>query len=168
MNGDGESLKNNQTYCHLETEMKSEGLQRGGLMDSTPVAVNSEAGEAKKKKRRYFTVEYKMRVLREADLCRGKVGAIGALVRREGLFSSTLTEWRKQRDSGTLSTLSQKRGRKLKHTPEIIEIEKLTKHCGRLEEENRQLRVVVQVQKKISEILGAKPVDTSHLAGLDD
>ena len=62
-------------------------------------------------RRRRFTSEYKLRVLREAEACT-KAGEIGALLRREGLYSSLLSEWRKQRDEGALAALERRRGRK--------------------------------------------------------
>jgi transposase len=62
-------------------------------------------------KRRCFSAEYKLRVLREADACT-RPGEVGALLRREGLYSSLLSEWRKQRDAGSLQALSRPRGRK--------------------------------------------------------
>src|SRR5215210_7654148 len=62
-------------------------------------------------KRRRFTAEYKLRVLREADACT-RPGEIGALLRREGLYTSHLTYWRKQRDAGALKALARPRGRK--------------------------------------------------------
>ena len=66
-------------------------------------------------KRRRFTAEYKLRVLREADAC-SQPGEIGALLRREGLYSShLLSEWRKQRDAGALQALARQRGRKPPH-----------------------------------------------------
>src|SRR5436305_2751112 len=61
--------------------------------------------------RRRFTAEYKLRILRQAEACT-RPGEIGALLRREGLYTSHLTAWRKQRDAGALEALDRKRGRK--------------------------------------------------------
>lgn len=61
-------------------------------------------------RRRRFTAEYKLRILREADGCK-RPGEIGALLRREGLYSSLLTEWRRQRERGSLQALDRPRGR---------------------------------------------------------
>ena len=159
---------NNQDYGHMDKEMKLEGLQVGAPMDTSQVEVNGEVKEEERKKRRYFTVGYKLQVLRQADLCRGKPGALGALLRREGVFSSLLTYWRKQRDSGELSALSTKRGRKPKYTASDIEIEQWKKRYHRVREEYNQALIIIQAQKKISEILGAKQVDTSHLEEFED
>src|SRR5450432_187363 len=67
----------------------------------------------KKVARRIHTAAFKLRILKEADGCRGEVGAVSALLRREGLYSSLLSQWRGQRESGALSAFSQKRGRKI-------------------------------------------------------
>jgi transposase-like protein len=106
--------------------------------------------------RRKFTAEYKLRVLREAEQC--DRGAVGALLRRDGLHSSHLTEWRKQRDRGALSGLEpHKRGRKLgrRHDPVARENERLRKEVARLERRLKQAEAVIAVQKKLSEILGS-------------
>lgn len=105
------------------------------------------------RKRKNYTAEYKLRVLKETDLLKGQSGAIGAYLRKEGLYTSVLAEWRKQRDSGSLSALSQKRGRKPKHTPAEIELMRLEKENQRLSEQLRQANLIIEAQKKISEIL---------------
>jgi transposase len=107
------------------------------------------------KSRRYFTAKYKLRILQEADNCT-EIGQIGNLLRREGLFSSHLTTWRRQRDKGVLTALSpKKRGRK-KQPPNP-----LAEKVAKLEKENQKLRLklkqadtIIDVQKKVSEILG--------------
>jgi transposase-like protein len=66
-------------------------------------------------RRRRFSAEYKLRIVREADACR-RPGEIGALLRREGLYSSLLTEWRRARDAGALGALERPRGRKRRRT----------------------------------------------------
>jgi transposase-like protein len=170
MKGSDNSLKNSQTYGHMdqEREMKSEVEQSEGSMAEPVVVENSEVQGPDKRKKRRFTAQYKMEILRECDLCKEKPGAVGALLRREGIYSSSLVEWRRQRDSGALNALSQKRGRKLKKTAEVIEIEKWQKRYRRLKEEYNQALMIIQAQKKISEILGVKQVDTSHLEGFED
>lgn len=99
-------------------------------------------------KRRRFSAEYKLRILQEADRC--KAGDLGALLRREGLYSSHIVTWRRQRDEGALSALSKKRGRKAKRSPEEIEIERLRKDNERLRERERQLELIVAAQKKVA------------------
>jgi len=99
-------------------------------------------------KRRRFSPEYKLRMLQEADRC--GPGEMGALLRREGLYSSHLTAWRRQRDEGALASLSKKRGRKVKRSPEDLELERLRKENARLRERERQLDLIVAAQRKVA------------------
>lgn len=107
--------------------------------------------------RRRFSVEYKRRIVREADQCR-KPGEIGALLRREGLYSSQLSAWRAARDRGELGGQgSRRRGPKGKQP------DPSAKRIAELERENRRLRkraeraeALVEVQKKLSELLGVE------------
>ena len=105
--------------------------------------------------RRRFTAEYKVRILREADGC-VHPGQLGALLRREGLYASHLTAWRKQRDEGTLAGLAPKRrGRKASpDAPLAAENERLRRENQRLAAKLRQAETIIEVQKKLSEILG--------------
>lgn len=103
-------------------------------------------------KRRRFTAEYKLRVLGEADLC-SQPGEVGALLRREGLYSSILSEWRKQRDAGALEALGQRRGRK---TPHPLEVENgvLRRRAERAEADLAKARKVIEVQGNVYALLG--------------
>lgn len=105
--------------------------------------------------RRRFTAEYKIRILREADRCTGP-GQLGALLRREGLYSSHLNTWRQQREQGTLAGLAPKRrGPKLNpDAPLIAENERLKRANQRLATKLRQAEAIIEVQKKLSEVLG--------------
>jgi len=105
--------------------------------------------------RRRFTPEYKLRILREADHATGP-GQLGALLRREGLYSSHLSNWRQHRDEGTLAGLAPKRrGRKANpDAPLIAENERLKRETQRLAAKLRQAETIIEVQKKLSEILG--------------
>jgi transposase-like protein len=105
--------------------------------------------------RRRFTAEYKLRILCEADRCAAS-GQLGALLRREGLYSSLLSAWRQQRDQGTLAGLTPKRrGRKANpDAPLIAENERLKRETQRLTAKLRQAETIIEVQKKLSEILG--------------
>ncbi len=106
------------------------------------------------KPRRRFTAKYKLSILAEVDACTTK-GQIGSILRREGLYSSNLTTWRKQWDKGVLDGLSpRKRGRKAK------EINPLAKRVAELERENQKLdkklkqaEIIIEFQKKISQML---------------
>lgn len=102
--------------------------------------------------RRRFTAEYKLRILREAEACT-QPGEVGALLRSEGLYSSLLSEWRKQRDAGSLQALSRPRGRKPPH-PLEAENAKLRRRLERTEGELEKARKVIDVQGNVSALLG--------------
>jgi transposase len=104
--------------------------------------------------RRRFTVEYKARILAEADACT-EPGRLGELLRREGLYSSHLTTWRRLRDEGALAGLTPKRrGRKAKSkNPLADEVARLQRENQRLKEQLRQAELIIDVQKKVSEML---------------
>ena len=103
-------------------------------------------------RRRRFTAEYKIRILREADACRGD-GDIGALLRREGLYSSNLTAWRRQRDAIAKEGLkARKRGRKAKQIdPRVKELER---ENALLKRRLKKAEIILDFQKKASELLG--------------
>jgi transposase len=105
--------------------------------------------------RRRFPAEYKLRILGEADRCT-QPGQLGALLRREGLYSSHLTAWRQQRTEGTLAGLTPKRrGRKANPDAAVIaENQRLQRENQRLLAKLRQAETIIEVQKKLSEILG--------------
>lgn len=107
-----------------------------------------------KQKYRRMTVEYKLRILREADACGS--GGIGALLRREGLYSSHLTRWRKQRDCGVLSAMIlRKRGRKEDaDRPLRKKLAAQEREIERLKKRLKQAETIIDVQKKVSEMLG--------------
>jgi transposase len=108
-------------------------------------------------KRRRFTAEYKLRIVREADaaVASGVEGAVGALLRREGLYSSHLTEWRHLRDAGELAGLApKKRGRKSHKNPLADELAKLQRENARLQRELHKANTVIDVQKKVAALLG--------------
>ena len=109
-----------------------------------------------KAQRRRFSAQYKKKILEEATSCKSSPGAMGALLRREGLYLSHLTTWRKQREKGELDGLApKKRGRKAKP------VNPLTRKVRELESENRRLQkqldkaeTIISFQKKLSEMLG--------------
>jgi len=124
-----------------------------------PVVGNGKSipdpGVLERPMRRRFTAEYKLRTLQEADRL-AESGQRGAMLRREGLYSSHLTAWRKQRSEGTLAGLEPKRrGRKTSpDAPLIAENERLQRDNQRLTARLRQAETIIEVQKKLSEILG--------------
>jgi transposase-like protein len=105
-------------------------------------------------KRRTYTGEYKLQVLSEADAARG-AGAIGAVLRRHGIYSSHLTKWRQERKSGMLEGLApQKRGPKSKSNPLAVENQKLRRDNERLADRLRKAEIIIDVQKKVATLLG--------------
>jgi transposase-like protein len=105
--------------------------------------------------RRSFLADYKLQILSQADACT-QSGQVGELLRREGLYSSHLRTWRAQRQQGTLDALApKKRGRKPRdNDPLIEENHRLERVNKRLVERLRQAEVIIDVQKKVAEILG--------------
>jgi transposase len=103
-------------------------------------------------RRRRFTAEYKLQILQQADAC-SKPGEIGALLRREGLYSSLLTEWRRQRERGSLAALDRPRGRP-KSDPREAQIAALQRRLERAERELEKARRVIEVQGNVSALLG--------------
>jgi transposase-like protein len=122
---------------------------RGGEAEVSDSSQDPELVE--RARRRRFTAEYKLEVLREADGCT-KPGETGALLRREGLYSSHLTAWRKQRDEGALGALSKRRGRPAAD-PRDGEIARLRRRAERAEAELVKARKVIEVQGNVSALL---------------
>jgi len=106
-------------------------------------------------KRRAFTAEYKLAILAEADAAAAHPGGIGAVLRREGLYSSHLVTWRRERQTGILKGLTpHKRGPKSKRNPQDEQMQKLRRENQRLTEELRKAAIVIDVQKKVGALLG--------------
>jgi transposase-like protein len=104
-----------------------------------------------KAKRRTFSAEYKLRILEEADNCT-EPGEVGALLRREGLYSSNLTQWRRQREAGGLGGLRpKKRGRK--KDQQAAENAKLRRENERLRKQLEQAEFIIAAQKKLAQAL---------------
>ena len=139
-------------------EEVTEGARRATAVASS--SAGADAGPApdpevvEKATRRRFTAKYKLEILERADQC--KPGEIGALLRREGLYSSHLSIWRRQREAGTLEALApRKRGRKAKgETAEGRRVATLERENERLRERLAQAETIIEVQKKVSTLLG--------------
>lgn len=115
-----------------------------------------------KAERRRFSAEYKQRILAEADACTER-GQIGALLRREGLYSSHLDKWRTQRERGVLQALApQKRGPK--PDPQAAEIVQLRRENEQLRTRLQRAEHIIEVQKKLAELLGTLPPETPSSA----
>ena len=105
-----------------------------------------------KAKRRTFSAEYKLRILNEASTCRSP-RARGALLRREGLYSSHLTNWRREIRDGAWNGLQpKKRGRK--SDPLAVENAQLKREVARLQAQLERAETIIEVQKKLSQLLG--------------
>jgi transposase-like protein len=125
----------------------------GTSSPSAPSPADPEVSE--KKPRRKYTAAYKLRILKEYEACTVP-GEIGALLRREGLYHSNVNTWLRQRDKGALHGLTpRKRGRKSKKVnPLAREVANLERENKKLAEKLHKAETIIEVQKKISEILG--------------
>jgi transposase-like protein len=130
-----------------------------------PAAANPELSE--RPRRRTFTAKEKLRILQAADRATG-AGEIGALLRREGLYSSHLTDWRRQRDAGILDGLTPAR-----RGPTPVEPNPLTADLAKAQQENAKLRLrleraeaIIDLQKKVSDLLGIPLAPIESDAGL--
>jgi transposase-like protein len=141
----------------MMTQKQAEKISENGLIQ----AQRPDPEVMPRAKRRNFTASYKLWVLAEADKCRQQPGQIGALLRREGLYSSHLTTWQRQREAGQMAGLKpQKRG--CKANAEAAEINQLRHENKRLTRQLEQAELIIEAQKKLSEILGitlAQPKD---------
>lgn len=143
------------------------GSPREGTAAAVREAARSSAPSAapaspEKPRRRTFTAEYKRRIVREADaaLASGNEGTVGELLRREGLYSSHLTAWRRERDAGELAGLTpRRRGRKPSRNAIADENERLRRQVARLESDLKKAEIVIDVQKKLAALLG-EPLPT--------
>ena len=127
-------------------------MERTESTEKQLVTPSTEVQE--KPERRRFSAEYKLRIVAEADGCT-EMGQVGELLRREGLYSSLLSTWRRQREEGVLAGLTPKRrGRKAKpKNPLAEEMARLQRENERLKTKLRQAELVIDVQKKVSEML---------------
>ncbi len=103
--------------------------------------------------RRRFSAEYKLRIVDEANAAT-EPGAVGALLRREGLYSSHLVDWRRQYRSGALAALARPKGRPRKRDPLAEEVERLRRRNARLEARLATAERIIEIQSKVSELLG--------------
>jgi transposase len=113
-----------------------------------------------KAKRRAFTADEKLRILRGADAC--SEGELGALLRREGIYSSYLSNWRREfEDAGRAGLLERKRGPKPRAEPMAQRVAQLEREKQRLEERLARAEIIIEVQKKVSVLLGVPLTGTS-------
>ena len=127
----------------------SESNSNNNEARTTPVVPNPEV--IVKPHPRHFTADYKQRILQEAEAC--PRGERGALLRREGLYSSHITNWRQQRADGEVQGLTpQKRGRK--PDPQATEIAQLKRENENLKMQLQRAETIIDFQKKLSQLLG--------------
>lgn len=133
---------------------------------SPPSPPDPEVG-GDRPKRRTFTADYKKRILAEHDAC-SQPGEIGALLRREGLYSSLISEWKRQRDEGADAALApRQRGRKAKIVDALAaKVAELERDKRRLEDRLCKAETIIDVQKKVSQLLGA-PLSDPEKGGSD-
>jgi len=141
----------------MTTSIMTPPVQADGLDPMLRLA-NAEVRE--RPTRRRFSAPYKLRVLREADACTAS-GQLGALLRREGLYSSHLAAWRKQRDDGAFDALSRPRGRK-PVDPAAADLARLRRENAQLQRRLEVAETIIAVQKKVSLLLGIALADTEE------
>jgi transposase-like protein len=142
-----------QAVQGIEGARRATEIPWGGTPAGSHRAADPEVSA--KASRRRFTADYKVKILQLADACSDSK-SLGALLRREGLYASNLTTWRKQMKRGVLTALSpKKRGRKESGgNPLQVENEKLRKENNRLERRLKRAELIIDIQKKAAQILG--------------
>ena len=146
--------QNNTTPRRLRVP-EDAGTAAGSPVSPDPEVVDPEV--VAKATRRRFTAAYKLRIVEEAERCAAEPGAIGRLLRREGLYSSHLALWRQAARDGSLAALSQKRGPKARPAGErrlARALAKAERENARLREDLRKARLVIDVQGKVAGLLG--------------
>jgi len=105
------------------------------------------------RQRKYHTASYKLQILAELDACIIP-GEKGAILRREGLYSSRITAWRRARETGALGALEQKRGRKSQVSPDALRLAALEKENAELKQQLEKAEMIIDIQKKVSQMFG--------------
>ena len=145
---------------NLKEMAETEGARRASGVSAISAGDVPDPEVVEKPKRRRFSAEYRLRIVREADACKAP-GEVGALLRREGLYSSLLSAWRRQRDAGALAGLrSKKRGPKAKAVDPRVN--RLEREVVRLRRQLEQAETIIEIQKKVAGILGI-PLRTTEL-----
>ena len=165
MNADKKYASRGLEGTRRATAMPADEFPQGTASSRPAVIARPDPEVVATPTRRRFTAEDKLRILKLADACTA-VGRLGALLRAEGLYASNLTTWHRQRTEGVLSALTpQKRGRKasVRH-PLRAENETLRKENTRLSTRLKQAEFIIDVQKKVSQILGI-PLETPEEGG---
>ena len=132
-----------------------DGTEEGRRPTVVPAPAAADPESSDRPRRRTFTAAEKMRILKEADQAAG-TGAVGALLRRHGLYSSALSEWRRQRDAGTLGALTPaRRGPKVPPgNPLTAELAGARRDIAQLTHRLQRAEAIIEVQKKLADLLG--------------
>ena len=144
-----------------------ERMEENGIAPGSGEAKRSAADPADPEvvdrplRRWWFAPSYKLRIVEEADRCT-EPGEVGQLLRREGLYSSHLTTWRKAAHTGSLKALSKKRGRKPERNPLEEKVRKLERENTRLEKELEKAHLIIDVQGKVAGLLGLSLEDGTN------
>ncbi len=147
---------NKQRTTKVNLSVTEEGRRPTEVTDklaSAQVEMPDPEAMINNKKRRNITAKFKLRILDELDNTTVP-GEKGAILRREGLYSSQITDWRRQRELGALTALGKSRGRKKQLTPEQEKLRQLEKENARLKAKLNQAEVIIDIQKKVSQIFG--------------
>ena len=149
---------------HREGERSESDRSAGAANSARPASAETSSVPnpevAATAKRRRFSAEYKLSILAQVESCREQ-GDIGALLRREGLYSSHLSKWRQQQQRGALAGLSpKKRGRKPTANPLAEQYRRLQTENARLKRQLQQAETIIDVQKKVSTLLGIQLPET--------
>ena len=127
---------------------------------TVPLLAGADTEVVARPSRRRFSAEYKLRILQEADQCAN--GQVGSLLRREGLYASHLTTWRRQRDAGQLAGLAPKpRGRKA--DPQATELARLQRENAKLQGQLQRAELIIDAQKKLLVLLNQSIPDVPEL-----
>ena len=137
----------------LRERMEENGIVPGSGEAKRSAAAPPDPEVIDKPSRRRFSPSYKLRILEEVDGCT-EPGEVGRILRREGLYSSSLATWRKAARNGSLRALSKKRGRKPERNPLDEKVRKLERQNARLENELRKAHLIIDVQGKVAGLLG--------------
>jgi len=141
----GPSVAEMKDSAETEGARRATGVSAGGDPHPDPEV-------PAKAKRRQFSPEYRMRILREADGCKAP-GELGALLRREGLYSSHLVLWRRKREAGALAGMRTKK-RGPKGRTEDPRVKQQAREIARLQRQLKQAEMIIDIQKKVASILG--------------
>ncbi len=135
------------------------GTDEGRRPTTVPGPIAASPELSSRPRRRTFTVQDKLRILAETDQAT-ESGGVGAILRREGLYSSTLTDWRRQRLAGAYGALTPaKRGPKLQHlNPLAAELAGAKRENARLQWRLDRAEAIIELQKKVAALLGTPPV----------